>query len=613
MLSALEIRNFRKFERYTVEFAQRNLLVGPNNAGKSTLIEALRLISIVVNRFGSLNFDTPPSWVPESHASRGVFPSLRNLDFDLGKETFHQYSDPPAVITARFDNGNSTTVYIGPDLEVFSVIRDAEGIAITTKRDARLFNQPRIGIQPQVGPLARRERPLADRYVRGALDSTLAPTHFRNQLRLLAPYFERFKHAAEATWPGLRIDGVELLGVGDDCHLELFVRDGSFVGEVAAMGHGLQMWLQLMWFLARSEQDGTVVLDEPDVYMHPDLQRRLIRFLLARDQQVVIATHSIEMMAEVEPAELVPIDSTHRRTRRAQDVADVQKIVDQVGGVHNIEFARLARASRYVAIDTSDLRLLKRWDDKLDQAAGDALDLLPTFPLNSWHDWPYAVAMKRSIETAGGEPVAAMCFLAPDLRSSAEIELRRQEAATNGIDLHVWGRRSLSNFLLHPGVIARVLRNQSGGSEPSDAAIADELEVIMESLATQVIADAPASASREVAARWGRLEGRLALVPARLVLLRLAASTKHGYGCSAGVADIARGFGAADIDREVAAAIAALRAATAVAQVRDLPVEPITWPTDGRDGSKSGSSRDATATAQVDEILDLLAAAGVID
>lgn len=611
VLNALEIQNFRKFERYNVDFGARNLLVGPNNAGKSTLIEALRLVSIVVNRFGSLNFDDAPEWL--EGRSRGVFPSLRGLDFDLGKETFYQYADPAAVITARFDNGNSVTVYVGPELEVFAVVRDADATAISTKREARLFNQPRIGIQPQVGPLARRERPLADRYVRGALDSTLAPMHFRNQLKLLAPYFENFKQAAESTWPGLRIDGVELIGVGEDCHLELFVRDGAFVGEVAAMGHGLQMWLQLMWFLARSEHDGTVVLDEPDVYMHPDLQRRLIRFLLSRDRQVVIATHSIEMIAEVEPADLVPIDVGRRRSRRARDVADVQNIVDQVGGVHNIEFARLSHATRYLAIDMSDLRLLKRWDDMLGLGSNDALDLMPTFPLSSWDDWPYAVAMKRSVETARNETVGPLCFLAPGLRPSADVEARLKEAAAEGMELHVWTRRSLLNFLLNPAVIARALRDESGKAQPSDADVATQLEVIMGSLRARVLEAAPSSATREVAHRWNSLGGRLALVPARLVLLRLATWTKREFGYSIGIADIARKFGVGDLDLEVARAITAVRSGQALGQLRDLPVEPVSWPESAAAQDVTAPMADITAAEEVEEILSLFEAAGVID
>ncbi len=212
----------------------------------------------------------------------------------------------PAKISAQLTSGGRIHVYVGPDGDVFATAEAPDGLPITTKREARLLGLDRVGIQPQVGPVSHAERELADRYVRGAIDSSLAPTHFRNQLRLLGVYFDDFKLTAERSWPGLVLDRVEGVGMGSDRHLALFLRDGDFVGELAAMGHGLQMWLQLMWFLSRSAGDATIVLDEPDVYMHPDLQRRLIRILFQRSQQVIVATHSIEMMAEVEPDELSP-------------------------------------------------------------------------------------------------------------------------------------------------------------------------------------------------------------------------------------------------------------------------------------------------------------------
>src|SRR4051794_10675278 len=168
MLTELEIRNFRKFERYEVVFGPRNLLVGPNNAGKSTLIEALRLLSIVVNRVTALSYESPPDWLEHLRLAKGVSPSLRGMDFDLGRETFHQYADPPATIVGRFANGAAVEVYVGAGADVFAVVRDRDGAALTSKAHARHFGAPTLGIQPQVGPLARRERPLGDRYVRGA-------------------------------------------------------------------------------------------------------------------------------------------------------------------------------------------------------------------------------------------------------------------------------------------------------------------------------------------------------------------------------------------------------------------------------------------------------------
>ena len=604
MLTALQISNFRKFDHYEVEFGMRNLMVGPNNAGKSTLIEALRLLSTVVNRFGGLNFVGPPEWLDGAERSRGVAPSLKGLDFDLGRETFHQYADPPAVVSGRFAGGSTVTVYVGAGADLFAVVRDPDGVAITSKSHARLFGQPRIGIQPQVGPLARRERPLADRYVKKALDSTLAPTHFRNQLRLLDHHFEAFKEAAERTWPALRVDGVELVGLGDDLHLELFLRDGAFVGEVAAMGHGLQMWLQLMWFLARSSDDGTIVLDEPDVYMHPDLQRRLIRFLLGRGQQIIVATHSVEMMAEVEPHELVPIDSSRRKARHARDLRDVQKVVEQVGGVHNIEFARLSRAQRYLIVPPADVRLLKRWHDLIAPDSDDPLDLLPIFPVETWEEWPYAIAMKRAIDGVRDDPATAVCLLPPGLAPPHAIELRRAEAAAEGIDLHIWHRRTLMNYLLCPRAIGHAARAQ-GNLEPTDAAVATRLERVLEGLKTEVAGEATAGLG--FSRRWEAVAGRIALVPARLALLRLAGLLRSEYGCAVGLPDIQRAMTIADLSSEVTTVLSMLRAGRPVAEVRDAVRDEAVWPATSHDVSPP------VETSKSDEILELLEAAGVFD
>ncbi len=97
-------------------------------------------------------------------------------------------------------------------------------------------------------------------------------------------------------------------GLKPDSELHLEVRNEDFVGEIGLMGHGLQMWLQTMWFLALSKDAQTVILDEPDVYMHPDLQRRIIRFLRNRHPQCIITTHSVEILSEVRPEEILVVE-----------------------------------------------------------------------------------------------------------------------------------------------------------------------------------------------------------------------------------------------------------------------------------------------------------------
>src|SRR4051794_10174294 len=88
-LQTVTLRNFRRFRDHEVAFSERTLLVGANNAGKSTVIQALSLVSLVANRVRGLNFTATPEWLAETPAAAwGVSPSLRGADITLGEEVF---------------------------------------------------------------------------------------------------------------------------------------------------------------------------------------------------------------------------------------------------------------------------------------------------------------------------------------------------------------------------------------------------------------------------------------------------------------------------------------------------------------------------------------------
>lgn len=183
-LNKLTLRDFGRFSHHEILFSKRTLLVGSNNAGKSTVIRALRLVGLVANRLRGLNFEAPPEWLDETPVgSRGVRPSLRGLDIRLGPETFHRYGDPPARITGVFSTKWSVEVFIGLD-EIFGVIRDQKGIGIASRRDVPANRVPRLAIQPQVGPVDQREELLKERTIIEGLRADVSAAHFRNQLNL---------------------------------------------------------------------------------------------------------------------------------------------------------------------------------------------------------------------------------------------------------------------------------------------------------------------------------------------------------------------------------------------------------------------------------------------
>jgi recombinational DNA repair ATPase RecF len=56
----IEVKNFKKFDRYSVTCGGLNILTGPNNAGKSTILDALRIASDVL-KFASYRKPAPIS------------------------------------------------------------------------------------------------------------------------------------------------------------------------------------------------------------------------------------------------------------------------------------------------------------------------------------------------------------------------------------------------------------------------------------------------------------------------------------------------------------------------------------------------------------------------
>lgn len=567
MIRSLKLTNFRRFEEHELSLRPTTVVVGANNAGKSTIVEALRLVSFVANRYRSLHFQKVPTWLSVPAGTYGVAPSLRDLSTNL-RTVFHAFQDPPARISAQFEGGVEISVYIGPDEQVFAVVRDAQGRVLNSKSMAHSVIVPRIAIQPQVAPLALAERTLDPGTVRRGLDSPLAPSHFRNQLRLLGPEaFGRFKVLAETTWPGLQIQNLEGGGANEEDSLALFVRDGPFVGEASSMGHGLQMWLQVMWFLARNEDAPTMILDEPDVYMHADLQRKLMRLLCKLERQVIVATHSVEIMAEVEPGDILVVNGTLKKSKWANNISGVQRVIDNIGGVHNVQLSRLAHARRCLFVEGDDLDILKRFHDRLFPEA-DALDVLPKLSVGGWGGWQRVLGTAQFLRNASGGAITSYCILDSDYHLPSEVLARYAEADEAGIQLQIWTRKELENFLLVASAVHRILSTKSKRSRCPDINDVEQALLAVAEEAIDETADGYATAYSEgnkgtavgTANKWGRNfvkkrraepDGLFDIIPGKTVLLGMSAWAEGRWGVTFGPTAVARQMLPGEIASEV--------------------------------------------------------------
>lgn len=327
-----------------------------------------------------------------------------------------------------------------------------------------------------------------------------------------------------------------------------------------------------MWFLARTANSRTIILDEPDVYMHADLQRRLIRLLkLDESRQIIIATHSAEIMAEVEADEVLLVDRKRRASSFAGSMPTVQKILEHVGGVHNLAFARLANSKVLLLVEGNDVPFLKRFQDKIFPQSRRPIDTIPHIPLGGWSGWQYALGVAKFLRSASDHRVAPICILDRDFHTSEEIDTRLKQAKEANIELTIWNRKEIENYLLVPEAIARVLCRRSKRVKGVDAAeIEKALDEIAEGMKDDVLdrfiesfhaidkASGPAMASkraREYARENWNGSGRLRLVGGKEVISALSAWAQNRYSVSLSPLAIAAELRREEIDEAVVSLI----------------------------------------------------------
>jgi len=467
-------------------------------------------------------------------------------------------------------------VYVGPDAALHAIITTETGKIISNKGSAQKNPLPRVSILPQIAPLSKEEVILDPEYARKVISSSWASLHFRNQIHLYPEYFDEFKRLSENTWPGLRILNLEKRNSNPHEPIGLLIQDHDFVAEIAWAGHGLQMWLQTMWFLARSSGSDTIILDEPDVYMHADLQRKLIRLLKGRHSQVIVATHSVEIMAEVDTRDVLIVNRRANSSIYASSIPSVQEVIDNIGGVHNLQLARLWSSRKCLLIEGKDVTFLKQIQNILFPKSHEAIDTIPNIPLGGWGGWNYAIGSKLLLKNAVGEDIRTYCIFDSDFHTPEEIQTRYEQAEERGVELHVWKRKEIENYLIVLSTIQRIIANENRktSSPPSEGNIEIELNSIVENLKDSVfdslsvefhnqnraggVAEANKRARQRLDEAWKTPEGRWSLASGKAIISGLSRWSQRKFGVGLSPMKIAREMKRDEIDLELSSLLKAI-------------------------------------------------------
>lgn len=577
LLKKLELKNFKCFNDHSIFFDGITIAIGENNAGKSTMVDALRILSLACDRFHSVTiYANNPIWLTKiiPYNTKGINISPKFIDIDL-ENIFYCYNEPPAIIKAIFDNDVRIEIYINSEFEIYGIIYYQDKI-LPSRNKAIFYGIPNICVLPQIVPLRKKEELVSEETLKKNKFSKRTSRNFRNSLlanKNNASY-KKFEELIDETWGGIKIQALyKADSMGSAIILQL--RDKDFVSEIFNMGHGVQMWLQTMWFITLAGDDSIVVLDEPDVYMHADLQRRLIRLLKNRYNQTVIATHSIEIMSEVQPENILIINRKRTESIFAEDYPVIQTALLHMGSVHNINLSRILNNKRYIFIEGDDKEILSIIYDKLFPDSTPPLDHIASVKTGGWGSWDAQKETGKAL-LKHLKGLKIYYLYDRDYHTDEEVNERFREAQSLQLSMKIWDKKEIENYFIIPEVITRLI-NKKSDFEIHVAEINQIIEEICEEMKESTFdclidqaKKTPKHKKKEYATikdelkprfnkKWAKLDGKSSLVEGSVLISKLSGICNGKYGVSLNCIRIALSMTKEEIPKEINMFLSAIK------------------------------------------------------
>jgi energy-coupling factor transporter ATP-binding protein EcfA2 len=308
-ITRIEFSNYKAMQEFALDLSIVNLLVGKNNSGKSTILSALRILEYAMRIAQARN----PTRVEDAAGKLTIGHHIPEANLPTSIENVHtDYTDVSTLITFTLENGNSLLLYFPRDGGCILYWDAAKTIS-----SAAQFRQQfpvQIRAVPVLGPLEQEELLVTDETVKRASGTPRAARHFRNYWYRNPQRFPEFRDMVEATWPGMSIAMPELHA--EDRRLVMFCAERRIDRELFWAGFGFQIWCQLLTHLSRCEDADLIVVDEPEVYLHPDVQRQLLPLLRALGPSILLATHSAAILSGAQTDEILLVDKRQNTTSR---------------------------------------------------------------------------------------------------------------------------------------------------------------------------------------------------------------------------------------------------------------------------------------------------------
>ncbi|MCK5876029.1 MAG: AAA family ATPase [Candidatus Marithrix sp.] len=478
----LKIQNFKLFEQaITIYLEQPTVLIGPNNSGKTTIIQALALWRLGITKWYGARFNNNKTSsialnrldilpVPVPHTKyfwQNLSLRKKNSPILMTISVGVEYNGQIIEYSLNFKYSSSEVIYFQP----------AED-CINNKPLLEYINELKIEILYPIGNIAIEEPLLQEGRINVLIGEGNTSDILRNFCYRIIENDEKNKTKdwLEITQLMQRLFQIELkkptyLNSRGSIELKystVSIKDGL---DITIAGRGQQQVLLLISYLFL-HKNTVLLLDEPDAHLEILRQRQIFTLLnhiaQKHDNQIIIATHSEVILENTVESNLVMLIDGEANNLAKKSV--IKKALKDFGIEHYYK-AKITNNILYVEGST-DIEMLKAFTDLLDHPMK---DYFLTNKLNYYFvkDSEPKASFEKEIDKATGSYQShkkhfyALKAVIPRLTGIAIFDGDNQKCIDEIKDDLVtvyWKKYELENYFIFPEVIEAFVQANS----PSD-------------------------------------------------------------------------------------------------------------------------------------------------
>jgi hypothetical protein len=472
MIKEVVLRRFKRFEAERFDLRGHVILAGPNNCGKTTVLQAIAAWALALRLWrekavqqsasqtnGDRKVVRKPhgaySWV---EAARLAFTAVPLRSFDL------LWKDRDYRDIVEVEVSGETGWVVAVELKADS----SEQIYVRPRKDVPAEMLHRLNLDvvhvATVGGLSTRELKLDPESIETLLGEQKPGEVVRNLL-LQVSKGNSWQKVADVVQ---RLFGVELLTpqtVGGQIVCEYRQPAAALPFDLLNAGAGMQQVVMLLACLYW-RRGSVVLVDEPDAHLHVFLQdsifSELRRAAAETKSQLVIATHSEVIFNSAAPEQICVMMGRPRRLSSPEELKQLRQAVAVLQQSDLI--AALAAPGILYLEGYTDLSLLREWARILQHPAADYLSRTPFWHPVVWNPGQDLRGIKAQ------EHYSALQLVKDDitgiwmLDADGKARVKTSDAPERGkLNRLAWKRYETESYLVQPTALARFLDAQTAG------------------------------------------------------------------------------------------------------------------------------------------------------